>query len=674
MKYRTGFVTNSSSTSFGAEAVTVIAGLIAMFASLCGNKNDQGDEGIMRHYINPEGATKIKCEDPAPVWLYAQFVKTKDDKEEVDTAATAAITFTIEEGESWLSTPLSPRSTGDWQAVDIYGIKPSDPDLRSPDKVSIRAQTEYNSKTYSYTFKLDYAAPPQINFKPDKVKLLSGSNEVVEVIYEIQNADDNNWVIGECEPDSQADKICAAKKISESDQDKNTGKIQITECDSEEIDQTILTSYYTKGEVKLTAQAGDNSISNTVDVTVYREGLFLDTGYTSSFDNEKGVVIVNADKDKNGEMLKTRVAVCYFQWNKETKEVTSDADYLLQHWILSDIDADDDVLKKILGATRIDFNPVQPDSIGGGNIKCVYFNVSLGMIVPGFSDDEYPLDLLLTVISKEQKRYEISIPILIYPARPALDAEWDKEYQNCKKTIEELVPAEMKAKQMAKLENFKHSQGVDELRMYRKKCWEIARDALMKEALDYRKAANNWDTALYCAEWVQWVADQCFSVTASLAFGPFGSFISDQVYKSICDIVSVSADKWDQDWYTIGKEVIWRRIGGFSGKAIDSTAFKNPEFSTSWIAQYVTYKVIWHWFWDYESNGKRKGFVKAVKAAGLDLVGQTFKTNMKAFIKEATASCGVEVNKDTNVGEDIFESCIVHLANALAELQIVITF
>lgn len=107
MKYRTGFVTNSSSTSFGAEAVTVIAALVAMFASLCGNNkgNDQGDEGILKSYIDPDGTTRIKCEDSKPVCLYAQFVKTTDGKEDVEPVATSAITFTIEEGENWLSSP-----------------------------------------------------------------------------------------------------------------------------------------------------------------------------------------------------------------------------------------------------------------------------------------------------------------------------------------------------------------------------------------------------------------------------------------------------------------------------------------------------------------------------------------------------------------------------------------
>ena len=73
MKYRTGFVTNSSSTSFGAEAATVAGALLTMFASLCDNgapqdqnddqDQDRDDNGYLCSTVMPAGAKTIVCED-----------------------------------------------------------------------------------------------------------------------------------------------------------------------------------------------------------------------------------------------------------------------------------------------------------------------------------------------------------------------------------------------------------------------------------------------------------------------------------------------------------------------------------------------------------------------------------------------------------------------------------
>lgn len=660
MKYRTGFVTNSSSTSFGAEATSILAALIAMFASLCGDNNDpdQGNEGYLSTTVMPDGVSSIKCGDKNPVWVYAQFMVTNQDGEKVDAAATSAISFRAVQDSEWLNIG-SEQDVGGWQVADVEGIQCEIAGASCPSQVKIKASTQYNGKSYSKTFTFSYEAPPSLAVAPVNVKMLSESGDEFEVKYEVQNPGPDAWSIS-IEPDSWANKICECEK-QEDLENANKGIILITESDSEDLDNAKLANYYTSGTITLKATSGDKEFSQDIKVTVLREGLYLD----SVLDEDHNFVYLRAETDDAGKMKVAKFSLVLFKWDAENHALISDAETLSQNWVLKDFVGEDSDFKKVLGITSLDVNS---RGVGTGDtIKPVHFEATVGKIIPGNKDDEYPIGLLMG-----SGDYEVTVPLVILPARAPADGGWETEYKYCKYTIEEYVPDSMKAEKLKKLENDKHAMGVDGLRAYRHECWIIARDALMKEYRDYKEAADIWNNRLYYAEWAKWFADQCFSVTAGVAFGPFGSYISVQVYDSICDIISISIDKWDKDWYTLGMEIVWKRVGGFAGKGIDAKAFSSPELSIKWIAQYVVYKVLWHWFWDYD-GANRKGLKKAIQAAGLDLVGQAFKTNMKAFLKDAAEQGGVALNKDTDV-KDLFESCMVSIANALSELQINITF
>ena len=662
MKYRTGFVTNSSSTSFGAEALTVGATLLSLFASLCGDNQDpeQGDEGYLATTVIPEGVSSIKCEGKDPVWVYAQFIVTTKDGEKLDSAATAAITFTAASDADWVYVgPAQP--TGDWQCADVLGINPGISGAVCPKEVKIKASTTYNNKSYSKTFTFSYEAPPSLAIAPTEIKMLSGSGDEFKVKYEVQNPGADPWSIS-VTSDTWADKICESDK-QEDTENVNKGLIVITESDSEDVDNAKLANYYTSGVITVKATSGDKEFSTDIKVTVFREGLFLD----SVLDEERNFVYLHAETDDAGKMKVARFSLVLFKWDTEQHTLVSDAETLYGNWVLKDFVGEDSDFKKVLGVTSLD---VHSKGIGTGDktIKPVHFEASVGKVIPGDKDDEYPIGLLIG-----SGEYEVTVPLVVLPARAPADAGWETEYNYCKYTIEKYVPDSVKGEKLRKLETDKYAMGADELRMYRHECWIIARDALMKEYRDYKEAADLWDKRLYYAENVKWMADQCFSVTASLAFGPLGAFISGQVYDTLCDIIQVSIDKWDKDWYTLGCEILWKRAGGFSGKAIDAKAFSNPTFSIKWISLYATYKVLWHWYWDFD-GANRKGFTKAVKATGADLVGQAFKTNMKSFLKDAADKGGIALNKDTEIGKDFFESCLLSIADALTELQIVITF
>lgn len=136
MKYRTGFVTNSSSSSFGAAGISVLMALIAIFLGACGNgkKNEENDPtDALRTTTTPKDSI-LKC-DGNPLWVYAQFVDINDKGEEqVNTAATASIQFNVTEGFNFAKKEIE-QLAGTWMAADIYGVKATKETGTPPQKI-----------------------------------------------------------------------------------------------------------------------------------------------------------------------------------------------------------------------------------------------------------------------------------------------------------------------------------------------------------------------------------------------------------------------------------------------------------------------------------------------------------------------------------------------------------
>ena len=66
MKYRTGFVTNSSSTSFAAAGIGAALALIATLLSLCSPKKDDPNKDDSANLLTttmPEGVMTLKCDN-----------------------------------------------------------------------------------------------------------------------------------------------------------------------------------------------------------------------------------------------------------------------------------------------------------------------------------------------------------------------------------------------------------------------------------------------------------------------------------------------------------------------------------------------------------------------------------------------------------------------------------
>lgn len=684
MKYRTGFVTNSSSTSFGAAGIDALLALLAFFLGLCfgGDKNKEKKNYEFKTYQSPKDSV-LKCDDQ-PIWVYGQFVDINDKGEEVVNAkATSGITIEIVEGQDFARKD-SEQDFSDWKTAAIYGVKKDDPEAEPPTRIVVRISGVYDGATESKDIELPFNAPAKISFDPYKATLLSKSAGESEIKYTIKGGDEGTKWIVTPERDKDAEKLCTVR-VEEGKAPKE-GKIIVTEADIEK-KSASLSDYYSTGKIEVKAEGGEEPIKDNFEVVVYREGLFISSG----LNRESGFLEVNAAVQADGSYIVSELDLCLLKWNAEKKAVEADAKYIGDNLVIDETETDDSNSEKVFNVSGLS---IKYDRVRASNLPSAVYKLSVNKNIPGSKDDNF-VGKIPVSIDVGEETYELEIPVKIKPAYMPGTGKWDEEYQNCKDIINKYLPPEIRDQKLWMLEKCKLAMGWEELYDYRHKCWIVARDIIIQEGRDYLEEAKIWDDAVTKYEIVKWGADKSFSVVASAAFGPFGAFISGQVYDTICDVINVSIDKWDTDWYTIGCEILWKRVGGFSDKATEKYAFSDPSATMRWIASYAAYKLLWHWFWDYE-NGKRKGFIAAIKSTGKDLAGVALKQGLKSYLGEAIKNGKLSGDKNNLIDDKIIKAggdkavdalkqaadksvdyvtvCVNQIIETLKGLQINITF
>lgn len=633
MKYRTDFVTNSSSSSFAAAAITTLAGILASF-NCTGvdpeqqdpDKEEGGDDEVFfQKTMMPDGASKLVA-GGEPVFLYAQMCTMTKEGVVVLPEPTGNITFQVSKGGRWVSLG-NMELLGEWAAVDATGVMVENNEV-PPDKVTIKASCIFKKKRYSVNFNLAFEAEAAMEVKPLKCNFLSKSGETASFDVKIKNPGPDPWIINPPDMDTWAAKISNANMEDISDKgDKAT--LKVTECDTEETSGGS-TDHYTKGKIVITGSNGTKEVTDYCEVYVWREGLFrLET---SDFDRETGAVLLKADKNEDGSMKTSTFDLRYMRWNAETKALKCDtAIFATEEFTMSDPDPKDDGAEAIFESANavVKYEGERPSNLPSGK-----FSIQLDKVIPGKKGERYRFSLTAT-IDDGLDYFDVEIPIAILPAYLSESkGDWQQEYDYCKKIINSFFPESKRPAKLAELEDCKHYMGVDDLKMYRKETWNIAQDIILKKRDDYLNDAAWYDWALYTAEWVQWLNDRAFNVVAGSLTGPMGVIVATQCKELIQDLIAkyVMAKSTDT-WMGIVYDLLYNRFSSTLGGAVDAKYFADPEMSKKWIACFFMYKWAFHWAFDYEGN-ERKGCIEGAKAACWDLTGAGLEEKLKPIIKD----------------------------------------
>jgi len=691
MKYRTGFVTNSSSTSFAAAGIGAAMALVAILVSLCTpKKDDQKDKDQSSNLLTtlmPEGMSTLKC-DNNPIWVDAQFIDTDDlGQSKVNQEATGTITFNITGGGNWAQ-KSDEQPNGDWKTAAITATPLSDPAAVVPDEITVVASGTYNGKPASKNITLKFEGPPSIVFDPIEVKLLSKTGKTVEVKYKMKGgSSDTKWEPPTADTDADAGKICIVLVVPDAD-DPTTGKITVTEADKSYNGPSTFTDYYSSGQIKVTVACVTPPLNDTIKATVYREGLFISD---STNPREDKVNVIEAGADASGNLKPpTFVDLCLIRWDDVNNEVKTDPVFLQKNLVVGSLEFDDDDAEKVFKVGNFKFvkSAKFGDGIRTSNLSTAIYELSVDKVIPGEEGDFFEATLPVSIDVGED-HYDIDIPVAIQPDTMPGSPLWQKAYENCVYTINKYMPVDMRPARLQHLELDKNAMGVDELNLFRKESWEIARDIMMEEAKSYLEDAEKWDKALEYAEMVKWAAEKTFSIAAKAAFGEIGAFVADQVYAAVTESIEKVAEKWDEDWETLAKDLVWERltklVSEVKKEGIDKikdeakeALFGKPEFCLKWLVQYIVIQLFKHWYSDMDSSGKRKGLQAAVYATGKDLGGMAFKAAFKSMLKTAQAK-GIAVGEKNEAIEeamkkagvtDIYEHYMKMFTDALKLINI----
>ncbi len=653
MKYRTDFVTNSSSSSFAAAAFTSLAGILASCNCTDGptDPEDEGEEGggpgdtrYMQKGLSPEDATKI-IQGKESIFLFAQLVKETEQGPIILTDLNPSIVFSITTGAGWVQ--LSPTDImGDWAVSELTTLSPED-NTKAPTKVKLRARCRIEKKIYTMYYNFEYEARSSLEVKPVKCSFLSGAEEVADFSVAVKNPGPDSWTLEKI-PDSWAEKISTCELL-EISMPGTKATLRITENDIEDKSKGG-GDHYTKGRVVVRATcSGDKEpVEDWCEVYVYREGLFRDK--LMDADKETGQILIKADKSADGTMEKATFDLRYMRWDAENKKLNcTTAVFTSDEFSLEDPDPKDDKAEAIFDSCKA---IIKYEGERVSNMPSGKFSISMDKVIPGKSDDRFKFNVTASVDTGEDI-FDVVLPFAVAPANLSDgDANWQKEYEYIKKIINTFFPESKRGLKLRELEDCKHYMGVDDLKQYRRETWNVAQDIVMKQRDDYLAEAAWYDNALYVTEWIQWLNDRAFTACAGALLSPAGAIVAGQIKELMQDCIAKFVTvKATDTWMDIITDILYARSVGLLGGSLDAKYFANPEVSKKWIAMFFAYKFVFHWAFDYE-GADRKGCIEAGKAAAFDLGGVGLEEKMKPFF-EGMAAKGLSGN---NMSIDEFVS------------------
>lgn len=640
MKYRRGFVTNSSSTNFGAAGASALIGAILGILGSCDNDNSDSkdndgtlDLGILRTAKMPSDG-KIIEGSTEPVYVYAQFLISTEKGEVVLPEVTSSIEFSVQSGSNWISLG-NKVSVEDWVAIDVYGIT-SELGDKPPKSVTIVAEAIFQKKKYRKKIKLAFEAKPQLVIKPDKLSFLSKTGETSEVSVSVSCPANKQWSIN-FSMDSLAEKLCSYDfEVKSKLGDK--GVLTITENDTVDTDSTKFTSYYDTGKITVTATDGEIEISDYLNVTVFREGLYIQSGLS----RDTGYCIVKGDKNEKGEMIVSELDLVYLKWDKNQKRVVSKSQLLEENLSIGDVETSDTTSQNVFEGSGFE---IKYDRIRPSNISSAVYKLNTSYIVPGKKGESFKGNIP-AYLTDEDKEYAVNIPVEIRPAYLSETSSWKQEYENCIKIIKEFMPKDVQDKKIKELEERKDLYGVEDLKRFRKECWDIAYNALTNEAQSLIDDAKWYDKAIYYAEWTQWIGDRAFSGVVGTLTGPIGAYAVTQIRDTLIDLISKMIYSKSKNWYEFAMDYLSSRFQGISGNSIDAVVTNDPSLSIQWVSSFFLYKFVWHWYWDVDDDsGQRKGVVEALKSATFDLTALGIEKALEPYIKSSATKKGWAANE-----------------------------
>lgn len=285
------------------------------------------------------------------------------------------------------------------------------------------------------------------------------------------------------------------------------------------------------------SQEDEEPIESHINVTLSKEGLFLERG----FDKEKSINIL---ANKPVEKL---VELSLFRLDEKSNQILPDKKGLgnLKFELLNN----EKTIKNLVSILQPEITFDQLVS----NIPYGRYKFTTAEEIPG-AGETYELKYSITAeTSGEENPKDFYQEIIVKVQTKDIGKKiktWEQAYSECKYMIDNYVPHSNAREKLTQiLETQKHFLDTEGLVALRNKIGHIAAELVLAEGAEGYKEVDKWATRIETTlEWTQWAGDLCFAALASYYLKGLGATAAGMIKAEMIDAINFFIYEKDTGW------------------------------------------------------------------------------------------------------------------------------
>lgn len=270
--------------------------------------------------------------------------------------------------------------------------------------------------------------------------------------------------------------------------------------------------------------------------------------------------------------------------------------------------------------------------------------------------------------------YENKTEIDLIPDVFQYEADFEKEYKGAKRVIEVYMAPRFRANKLSELEKAKEVLGIEDLRLFRRKCWDIAQMSIMQEKQEYLLDEAWYDEAIATLDLVVYVGDIAFDLALAPIGGPIAGFLAANVKNTFIELCGQLYAGTNKSIWDLTKDVAVNRAVQSLGSAdglIEMPKADEPKKLVMWLSSYVVYRIGYHWQFDKDDNNNSIGITEAINRGLLDFIGKGAGALLGDYMKEVGKGRWVESVSVADADQNFLSEGINTLLQYIERLKIV---
>ncbi|KJS21675.1 MAG: hypothetical protein VR72_09260 [Clostridiaceae bacterium BRH_c20a] len=238
-----------------------------------------------------------------------------------------------------------------------------------------------------------------------------------------------------------------------------------------------------------------------------------------------------------------------------------------------------------------------------------------------------------------ENTFENEIELELAPDVMQYTADYEKEYLACKRVIEIYMAPRFRGEKLYELEKAKYNLGLEDFKVFRRKCWSIAEISIMQEGQEYLAEAAWYDEAIATADLVVYIGDIAFDLALAPIGGPIAGFLAGQVKSGLLELYGLYVEggagksTWDLTTKFVNNRLV--QSAGSADGLIEVPKVNEPKKLAAWLSCYVIYRIGYHWHFDKDDNNNPIGITESIKRGLLDFVGKGAGALLGDFISNS---------------------------------------